>query len=120
MVTPQREARRGDRRDAILDVAHECFIAEGSGATSMSTIATRLGGSKGTLYNYFHSKEELFDAFVRRSCAKLAGVLRALPKQGGVRERLVAVARNFLSFLISPQALAVNRLVVGEGERFPE
>ena len=31
----------------------------------MSTIAARLGGSKGTLYNYFKSKEELFEAQVR-------------------------------------------------------
>ena len=60
MAVPAREARREDRRDAILNVAHACFVAEGYGATSMSTIAAQLGGSKGTLYNYFKSKDELF------------------------------------------------------------
>jgi AcrR family transcriptional regulator len=120
MVTPQREARRGDRRDAILDVARECFIAEGYGATSMSTIAARLGGSKGTLYNYFKSKEELFDAFVRRSCALLQGELDDSPGDGDVRDLLVRMAEDFLDHLLSPEAIAIHRLVVGEGERFPE
>ncbi|CAN7233014.1 TetR/AcrR family transcriptional regulator [Phenylobacterium sp. LjRoot225] len=120
MGTPAREARREDRRDAILDVAYECFVAEGYGSTSMSTIAARLGGSKGTLYNYFKSKEELFDAFVRRRCASLHLDLESLPKDGELRPRLVQMARAFLDHLLSPEAIAIHRLVVGEGERFPE
>lgn len=115
-----RETRREDRRDAILDVAKECFLAEGYGATSMSTIAARLGGSKATLYNYFRSKEELFDAFIRRSCERLSGALLAIPEEGDLRERLTTHARTFLTMLLSPDAMAVHRLVVGEGERFPE
>jgi len=120
MVTPAREARREDRRDAILDVAQACFVAEGYGATSMSTIAARLGGSKGTLYNYFKSKEDLFDAVVRRSCARLWTRLDQIPQQGEVRTVLTSMALDFLNHLLSPEALAIHRLVVGEGERFPE
>ena len=56
------------RREAILDVAQEVFLEEGFAAASMSTIAARLGGSKGTLYNYFRSKDELFKAYVERRC----------------------------------------------------
>ncbi|MGH6965637.1 MAG: TetR/AcrR family transcriptional regulator, partial [Phenylobacterium sp.] len=44
---------RDARREAILDVAQEVFLEEGFANASMSTIAARLGGSKGTLYNYF-------------------------------------------------------------------
>ena len=40
----------------------------------MSTIAARLGGSKGTLYNYFKSKEELFEAYIRETCGRMGGV----------------------------------------------
>jgi len=120
MAAPARETRRVDRRDAILDVAYECFVAEGYGATSMSTIAARLGGSKGTLYNYFKSKEELFDAFVRRSCTQLRERIDSFPQDGDVRERLVDMARDFINHLMSPEAIAIHRLVVGEGERFPE
>jgi AcrR family transcriptional regulator len=120
MATVAREARREDRRDAILDVAYECFVAEGYGATSMSTIAARLGGSKGTLYNYFKSKEELFEAFVRRSCSRLWMQLDDPPDAGGARERLVKMAVDFINHLLAPEALAIYRLVMGEGERFPE
>src|SRR6202789_1904440 len=61
-------SRRDQRREAILRVAGEVFLEEGYSAASMSTIAARLGGSKGTLYNYFKNKEELFEAQVRDLC----------------------------------------------------
>ena len=120
MSTPARQARREDRRDTILDVASECFVADGYGSTSMSTIAARLGGSKGTLYNYFKSKEELFEAFVRRTCARLQESMVANPGEGDARDRLVKMATAFLAHLLSPDAIAIYRLAVGEGERFPE
>jgi TetR/AcrR family transcriptional repressor of mexJK operon len=120
MSVAAQETRRADRRDAILDVAHECFVAEGYGRTSMSTIAARLGGSKGTLYNYFRSKEELFEAFVRRSCDQLYDVLDAAPEDGDLRGRMIALAESFLEHILSPGSIAIQRLVVGEGERFPE
>jgi AcrR family transcriptional regulator len=120
MIAAARIARRTDRRDAILDVAHECFVAEGYGATSMSTIAAQLGGSKGTLYNYFRSKDELFDAVIRRSCDRLQAELAAVPLSGDLRAWLIALAEGLLNHILSPQALAIQRMVIGEGERFPE
>lgn len=48
------------RRNAILEVAHEVFCEMGYEKASMNEIAARLGGSKATLYNYFQSKEALF------------------------------------------------------------
>jgi AcrR family transcriptional regulator len=86
----------------------------------MSTIAARLGGSKGTLYNYFKSKEDLFDAFVRRACSRLRSGIDSVPTEGDLRDRLVLAARHFLDHLLSPEAIAIYRVVVGEGERFPE
>jgi AcrR family transcriptional regulator len=120
MGTLAREAKREDRRDAILDVAYECFVAEGYGATSMSTIAAQLGGSKGTLYNYFKSKEELFAAFVRRSCSRLREQIERHAEEGDVRHQFIMMAEDLIDHLLSPEALAINRLVVSEGERFPE
>ena len=55
-----------------MSVAREVFFEHGYSATSMSAIAARLGGSKGTLYNYFRSKEELFEAQLRDVCGALA------------------------------------------------
>ena len=66
----KRDLRRETTRETILQIAGDMFLEEGFAGTSMSGIATRLGGSKGTLYNYFESKEELLEAFVRESCMK--------------------------------------------------
>ncbi len=62
----------------ILDAAAEVFLEEGFAAASMSAIAARVGGSKGTLYNYFRSKEELFEAYIQRHCAWQAESMFAL------------------------------------------
>jgi AcrR family transcriptional regulator len=43
-----------------------------------------------------------------------------VPNSEDVRERLVQLARRFIDHLLSPQTIAIYRLVVGEGERFPE
>lgn len=125
MVTaaPQskREERRDERRDGILDVARECFLAEGYAATSMSIIAARLGGSKGTLYNYFKSKEELFEAVMQRQCGALAETLFDVAHDGdSPRERLEHFGQSFLRLLLTPESRGIHRLVVAENERFPE
>lgn len=121
MAAAAAQIRRDGRREGILDVARDCFLAEGYAATSMSTIAARLGGSKGTLYNYFRSKEELFAAVMERQCGELAETLFDVrATTGGMESRLKHFARNFLLRLMDPQSLALQRLVMGEGGRFPE
>src|ERR1700756_3627567 len=122
MATLAREARREDRRYAILDVARECFVAEGYGATSMSTIAARLGGSKGTLYNYFRSKEELFAAFMTDACGEQANaLLDHMPDLGeDPHAALVETGFGLLTLVLSAPVMAISRLVVAESERFPE
>src|SRR5471030_3424689 len=86
-------SRSDAKRRAILDVASEVFLAQGYAATSMSEIAARLGGSKGTLYNYFRSKEELFGAFITDTCqGRATAIFDPLPPIGegrSVRESLI-------------------------------
>ena len=117
----KREERRDERRDGILDVARDCFLADGYAGTSMSSIAARLGGSKGTLYNYFKSKEELFEAVMQRQCGALAETLFDVTDDGEApRERLEHFASAFLKLLLTPESLGMHRVVVGESGRFPE
>ena len=52
------------RRKAFIDAAREAFFANGYAGTTMSSIASKVGGSKTTLWSYFPSKEELFEAVV--------------------------------------------------------
>lgn len=112
---------RDERRDVILDVAKEMFFTHGFAATSMSAIAARLGGSKGTLYNYFRSKEELFAAMMERRCGELSRDLFGPEYANGEpREKLVQFCYRFLDMLLQEDALRMQRLVVSEAGRFPE
>ena len=114
--------RSEHRRRAILDVASQAFLEDGFAATSMSSIAARLGGSKGTLYNYFRSKEELFAAFMTDVCGGQANALfDNLPPIGDdLRGALIALGVNFTAFLMSEPVTAIHRLVVAEAGRFHE
>ena len=55
-------ARAGPKRQEIIRIATELLEERGYERTSMSEIAARVGGSKATLYAYFHSKEQLLRA----------------------------------------------------------
>src|SRR5271156_5696122 len=109
---------RGARREAILGVASEVFSAEGYAAASMSHIATRLGGSKGTLYNYFRSKEELFRAHIQERCTCHALAIVGAPLSGpNPLEVLVGLAERVLSYILSDEAIAFYSVVVSEAQR---
>lgn len=118
----RREARRQDRRDIIMDVAQTSFMNHGYAGTTMSGIAAALGGSKGTLWNHFSSKEELFEAVVDRATkayrAQLAEIL-ASPGDD-LRTTLIRAMRSILNKVLSPGAIALHRLIAAEAERFPE
>jgi len=123
MVTNLRLGRTSpdERREHILAVAAEAFALEGYGITSMSTIAARLGGSKATLYKYFSSKEELFQAVMQRKCEAVIGPLEELADASNDPAALLhAFGMIFLSRLCQPDALVIHRTVHGEGQRFPE
>lgn len=116
----RREARKADRRRAILDVAERSFLERGYAATSMSTIAAELGGSKTTLWSYFPSKEALFAAVLDAQIDHFQGALdEALLSTGGTRASLTRFGRVFLAKVISPGSIALHRLIVAEAGRFP-
>src|SRR3546814_7802383 len=62
--TPALDDAAAARRKAFVDAARELFFANGYAGTTMSSIASKVGGSKTTLWTYFPSKEDLFAAVV--------------------------------------------------------
>jgi AcrR family transcriptional regulator len=115
------EARREERRATILKVAREAFLEDGYAGTSMSTISARLGGSKGTLYAYFRSKEELFTAVVEELTDRHGGAIRSRIISGDAPETvLTAVGRQVLQVVTSEEPLKLQRLIAAEADRFPE
>jgi AcrR family transcriptional regulator len=112
---------RDTRREAILDVAAEVFLEVGYSAASMSMIAARVGGSKGTIYNYFRSKEELFGAYIARHCAWQLETMDKLYSQGGdVHAALMELGRSLLRHVLSGFGLRNFILVISEAGRAPE
>ena len=115
IATPRRDLKR----DTILSIAMQVFIEEGYAAASMSTIAARVGGSKGTLYNYFRSKAELFVAVIQNQCEVHQDQIYAFADPD-VRRFLAELARRFVRLLLSDEVIAIHRIVVAEATRFPE
>ncbi|MES2493876.1 MAG: TetR/AcrR family transcriptional regulator [Pseudomonadota bacterium] len=117
----RREARRQSRRDAILEVAGRFFLQHGYSGTTMSGIALELGGSKGTLWSYYPSKEALFGAVLDRATSDFREQLtQSLSPDDPIAVALAKFCTRFLSKLSRPESLALHRLVVGEAARFPE
>jgi AcrR family transcriptional regulator len=65
------ERIRQESRQKILNAALECFTHNGYQGASMAQIARVAGVSKGLIYNYFASKEELADVLIFSSIAEL-------------------------------------------------
>ncbi|MEZ2224245.1 MULTISPECIES: TetR/AcrR family transcriptional regulator [Rhizobium] len=113
--------RSEKKRNEIIDVAGALFLREGYGSVSMATIASAVGGSKGTLYGYFPSKEDLFAAFVIAAGKQRREEFLLLPgEEAGLVATLTALGTNYLRLLLSPEIMAINRLVIAEAFRFPE
>lgn len=120
-ATSRREAQRLARRQSILAVAADSFFQNGYAGTTMSDIAATLGGSKGTLWSYFPSKEELFAAvLIDATTAYRAELSRILNPLDDIATSLRHFCVSMLNKVTSPTAVALHRLVVAEGTRFPE
>jgi AcrR family transcriptional regulator len=115
IATPRRDLKR----DTILSIAQQVFIEEGYAAASMSTIAARVGGSKGTLYNYFRSKAELFVAVIQNQCEIHQNQIFDFAEPD-IRKFLTELARRFVRMLLSDEVITIHRIVVAEATRFPE
>lgn len=112
---------RDDRRNAILDVAHRSFLENGYAATSMSSIAAKLGGSKTTLYNYFPSKDDLFVAVAKAQCARVMSRLYgANDYTGGVQTVLTTFCTRFLGEIFHRESVEFLRMVIAQSPQFPE
>lgn len=122
MIDAKPNSDRNARREAILDVAAEVFLEEGFDAASMSTIAARVGGSKSTLYNYFKSKEEIFQAHIERYCGWQGAEMFALldDEVDDVRAALTRLGRRYVTNVMSDRNMRHFRLIATAAERSPD
>jgi TetR/AcrR family transcriptional regulator, mexJK operon transcriptional repressor len=107
-------------REQILRAATELFLSEGYGSTSIEAVAARAGISKRTFYHRFADKAALFAAVVHRIVEEIrppAGV--PLLEGTTLHHILRRLAGLLLRAALSPQAIALQRLVTAESARFP-
>ncbi len=83
----------------------------------MTTISRRLGGSKGTLYGYFRSKAELFEAAMKAAVETPGDRIMELldPEADDLRSCLERFAKAYLGFILEKNVLAITRTAVAEG-----
>ncbi len=105
---------------AIIDAARKTFLARGFDAASMDQIALTAGVSKRTVYNRFRSKEELFGAAIEETCRRLlpvdtSDIEASLPP----RELVLALGRQVVAGILTPERLSLRRIAAFEAERTP-
>src|SRR5258708_17571268 len=119
MSVPRRVAGRG-KAETILAAAERAFLASGFGAVTMDAIAREAGVSKATVYAHFAGKEALFGAVVAHvSERRFGGFSAEALDPVDIAASLTTVAHRFLDLVLSPEGIALNRIIVGEVTRFP-
>lgn len=113
------ESERTEGR--ILEIATGLFFRQGFAATSMEQVAAAARISKRTLYMRFRDKAALFRGVVDRQVSGWRGSFAvAATAPVALPDALLEAARGILQVALDPAALALNRMVVAEAERFPE
>ena len=104
--------------ERILQIATTRLLRDGFAATSLEGVANEAGVSKRTLYTRFPDKGVLALAVVRRLVEGWLPGFDAL-LEGPLEVALLAAARRIVAVALTPDALALHRLVVAEAARFP-
>jgi len=116
-----RAERKALRPLQILDAAFEEFVARGFTATRLEDIAERVGVTKGTIYVYFPTKDDLFAATIRHISKPLEDLLRDSKEvSGNYREKISNMLQLFYERISGDRhSRELVRLVISEGSRFP-
>jgi TetR/AcrR family transcriptional regulator len=122
-LAPIRHERRKDARPGeLLAAALDLFVEKGYAATRSEEVAHRAGVSKGTLFLYFASKEELFKAVVRENISGRFSQWNAEfdAFEGSTPELLRHFMALWWSRLGSTKASGITKLMLSEAKNFPE
>jgi AcrR family transcriptional regulator len=100
-TTPRKRLPRAEREQRMLDAAEEVFGRDSFQAASMEEIAKRSGITKALLYQYFSSKEGLYEACVERGRAHLfAALSAAVGSAAPGKARLVAFVEGYFDYIV--------------------
>ena len=121
-AAPKRERRKEARPGELLDAALDLFVEKGFSATRVEEVAARAGVSKGTLFLYFQSKEDLFKAVVRENIANKFPTWQEelITFEGTSAELLRYALFSWWERIGNTPASGIAKLVMSEAQNFPE
>ena len=117
-----RRRRKEARPQELLDAALELFVEKGFAGSRADEVAQRAGVSKGTLYLYYPSKEELFKAVVRHNLSSLIaeGEEVASSYEGSSSDLLSFLLHTWWDRVGNTPAAGIHKIVLAEVRNFPE
>ena len=118
----KRERRKDARPGELLDAALELFVEKGFAATRVEEVAARAGVSKGTLFLYFQSKEDLFKAVVREN---ISGRFKEWAEEfevfeGSTTDMVSYCMHTWWDRVGATNASGITKLMMSEATNFPE
>ncbi len=118
----KRERRKEARPGELLDAALDLFVEKGFAATRAEEVAARAGVSKGTLFLYFQSKEELFKAVVRENISGRLTEWNAEFEEfeGDSAEMLAYCMNAWWERVGATRASGITKLMMSEAKNFPD
>ena len=121
-AAPLRQRRKQARPQELLDAALDLFVEKGFAATRSEEVAARAGASKGTLYLYYPSKEELLKEVIRHNVvnqiAEGVEIIRSF--DGTSSELLAMILRLWWERVGETRASGILKLMMSEVRNFPE
>jgi TetR/AcrR family transcriptional regulator len=122
LASPPRQRRKEARPQELLDAALELFVEKGFAATRSEEVAALAGVSKGTLYLYYPSKEELLKAVIRRNISAEIdeGVDIVRNFEGPTTELLSHLIHEWWRRIGETKASGICKIVVSEVRNFPD
>lgn len=114
--------RKRARPGEIITAALSVFAEKGFAATRMEDIAARAGVTKGTIYLYFPSKDELFKSLARETVSKALNkaTLDMASFADSPRHSLVRALGAIAAFLHNDEHAALPKIIIAESGNFPE
>jgi len=119
---PKFRRRKADRPAEIVQAALSVFAEKGFAAAKLDDIAREAGVSKGAIYLYFETKEDIFRAVVGQAIAPNVGMIRAMAAAhpGPLADLLRNVTAHVAGVVAHTPLGGVLKMVVGEARNFPE
>jgi AcrR family transcriptional regulator len=119
---PRFRRRKEDRPQEITEAALAAFAEKGYAATRVDEVARRAGVSKGLLYLYFKTKEDLFKAVIRSFVVPKIDELTAIIESSELtsEEFLRGPFLEFVKTLPGSPISILVRLMISEGPKHPD